>query len=206
MGKKSNSAKKPLVLQRVFPFILIIAGIFALLASTMIMVEKLHVLENPGSSTICDINPIISCGSVMKTDQAKIFGFDNSFMGLIAFPVFITVGFALLAGATFKRWFWVGLQFGALFAVAFIHWLIYQSVFTIQSLCPFCMVLWVSTIALFWYVTVYNLKVGNLSLPQKFKRLQTFILAHHVDIIISWYLLIAALVLYKFWYYFGTLI
>ncbi len=206
MGTKSTQTKKSWTLQRVFPYILVIAGFFALLASTMIMVEKLHTLENPGATAICDINPIISCGSVMKTEQARIFGFDNSFMGLIAFPIFITVGFALLAGATLKRWFWIGLQIGATFAVAFIHWLIYQSIFTIQSLCPFCMVLWVSTILLFWYVTVYNLKAGNISLPKRFKKVQAFVLAHHVDVLLAWYLVIVGIVLYKFWYYFKTLI
>ena len=41
--------------------------------------------------------------------------------------------------------------------MVFVHWLIYQSVFVIGALCPYCMVVWAVTIPTFFYVTVHNL-------------------------------------------------
>ena len=46
-------------------------------------------------------------------------------------------------------------------AFAFVCWLIYQSIFALGTLCPWCMVVWTVTIPLFWAVTLYNLKAGN---------------------------------------------
>ena len=42
---------------------------------------------------------MVSCGSVMKSDQAEAFGFPNPMLGLVAYAVVICVGVSLLAGA-----------------------------------------------------------------------------------------------------------
>lgn len=64
---------------------------------------------------------------------------------------------------------------------------------------------WVITIATFWYVTVYNLRTGVIKLPKtKFwQATRSFIDAHHLDILVLWYLVILGLILNHFWYYFG---
>jgi uncharacterized membrane protein len=49
----------------------------------------------------------------------------------------------LLAGASFKRWFWRGLEIGTIFGLGFVHWLIFQALYRINALCPYCMVVWV---------------------------------------------------------------
>lgn len=205
-AKKPNKKRTWWTLERVFPFILIIAGAFALLASVMIMHEKLAVLQDPNHIAICDVNPILSCGSVMDSKAAEVFGFQNTYLGLIGFPVVITIGMAMLAGATFKRWFWQATQIGMTLTLAFILWLMYHSVFTINALCMFCMILWASVIPAFWYTTVYNLRNGNIFIPSKLKAANSFIQKHHLDILISIVLIIVGYILYRFWYYFGTLI
>lgn len=207
-AKTTGDIKQRSKLQRVFPWILIVCSVLALISSFSIMTEKLASLENPNHTSVCDINPVISCGTVSSTDQAHAFGFPNQYIGFVGFTIFGTVGAALLAGAQFRRWFWVGLQLGALAAVGFIHWLIYQSVYTIGSLCLFCMLLWVAVIPLFWYVTLYNLREGHIRLPKGagWQKFGNFIQRHHLDILIAWYLIIAVLVLQHFWYYFGTLV
>lgn len=60
-----------------------------------------------------------------------------------------------------RRWFWLGLQAGTTAAVVFIHWSIFQSLYRIDALCPYCMVVWVVTIPLFWYTTLHNLRAGD---------------------------------------------
>lgn len=193
-------------LERFLPYVLIVAGVIGLLASFIIMNDKIRLLENPDFHPACSINPVISCGTVMQSAQSNAFGFTNPFIGLAAFPVLIFAGVLLLSGVALKRWHWLGLNLGALFGVGFVHWLFYQSVYRIHALCPYCMAVWAATIATFWYVTLYNLRSGNLRPPAALSKLRVpgrFLLRHHLDVLLLWYVAIAALILHHFWYYFG---
>lgn len=190
-------------LRRYFSFenILIVCSSFGLLSSVILTIEKFHLLENPQATLSCDLNPIIACGSVINTDQASAFGFPNPIIGIISFSVVLTIGMALKSGATFKPWFWKGLQAGAVFGIGFVHWLMYQSIFTIKALCPYCMVVWAVMIPLFVYITRYNIahkNIGNF-LPKK-----SFLRAF--EVVILWYVLVAAVILFKFWYYWQTVL
>jgi uncharacterized membrane protein len=210
MAQKEITQKKgkklPWTLDRVLPYILIIGGIIGLAMAFIITQEKIQLLKDPNYVPPCSINPIISCGSVMKSSQAQVFGFANPFIGLAGFAVVITIGMAMLAGARFKRWFWLGLEAGALFGVGFVHWLMFQSLYRIQALCPYCMVVWTVTICTFLYTTLYNIRFGHIMVPEKLKGVANFTQKHHGDILIAWYLIIAFLILNHFWYYWKTLI
>lgn len=201
---KQLSKPKPLEkLGRILPVILILCGIIGIIASVMITVEKFDLLKNPHYQPVCDLNPVISCGSVMKSDQANAFGFMNTYIGLLGFPVVLTIGMAMLAGARFKRWFWLGLQLGLTFGIAFAYWLLFESMFRIRALCPYCLSIDVVITAAWWYVSLYNFYDGFLPLPRQLKKLGTFVKRHHADILVFWYVLVIALILQHFWYYFG---
>lgn len=202
----AKQSTKKWTLERVLPWLLVAAGIIGTICACIIMFDKLQILKNPDYVVSCDINPVISCGSVMRSDQAEAFGFPNPFLGLIGFPIVATVGAAMLAGARFKRWFWIAVQLGLVFAVGFVHWLFFQAVYRINALCPWCMVVWTVSIAAFWYVLLYNLQTGVIKTPLRWKRFVAFIRMHHLDILILWYLIIIVLILKHFWYYFGTLL
>lgn len=201
MPKKSSPQLKDIL-----PYILLIGGIIGAFCAGMLTYEKITLLQNPSSSLACDLNPIIACGSVINTSQASAFGFPNPFIGLFGFGVITTIGAALLAGATFKRWFWLGLQTGVSFGIAFVFWLQYQSLYNIGSLCPFCMVVWAIMIPIFWYTTLYNLKAGHIKTKGVWKKISDFAQKHHGDILLVWYLLVIGLIGYRFWYYWSTLI
>ena len=81
---------------------------------------------------------------------------------MASFAIVVCVGVSILAGARFARWYWMLFNLGIVLALVFVIWLISQSIFALGTLCPYCMVVWVVVIALFWYVTVFNLKEGNL--------------------------------------------
>ena len=72
-----------------------------------------------------------------------MFGFPNPILGLAGWVAPIVVGFAILAGARFARWFWWLFELGMAFAFVFVIWLIGQSIFVLGTLCPWCMVTWV---------------------------------------------------------------
>jgi len=196
--------------QRTLPVVmgklLFVLGLIGFAASFTLSVEKVELIKNPNFTPICNISPLISCGSVMNTNQAEAFGFMNSFLGVAGFAVVTTIGAAILAGAIFKRWFWLGLQAGTVFGVGLISWLYYQSVFVIGALCPFCMVVWSVMIPIFWYVTLYNIRQKNIVLQGFWLKLSDFAQKHHGDILLAWFAIGIVIILIRFWYYWSTLL
>ncbi len=188
-----------------FALVLVLASSIGLAASFILTLEKFSLLKNPVAVLSCDLNPIVSCGSVIQSKQAEAFGFANPLIGLIGFAVIITIGMGILAGAKYKRWFWLGLESGAVLGVLFSHWLVYQSIFVIQALCPFCIVVWAVVIALLVLVTRFNLQEGNIKPPKGIKGLSELLVRYPWIVIGSWYLIIALLILNQFWYYWKTL-
>ncbi|MFD7317017.1 vitamin K epoxide reductase family protein [Streptomyces sp. NPDC059883] len=150
---------------RAFALLLVITGAAGLLAAWVITLDKFKLLEDPGFTPGCSLNPVVSCGNIMKSDQASAFGFPNPMLGLVTYAVVIFIGIGLLAGARYRSWFWLGLNAGTLFGVGFCTWLQYQSLYTISSLCLWCCLAWVATILMFWYITSHNIRQGVLPAP-----------------------------------------
>ncbi len=202
---KTEAAKGPLAkLGSILPWLLIVCGVIGVVASVAITQEKIDLAMNPHYQPVCDLNPIISCGSVMKSSQAHTFGFMNPFIGLIGFPVVIATGVAMLAGAKFKRWWWIGMQAGLTLGVAFAYWLLFESVYRIRALCPWCLSVDVVITTAWWYVTMYNFYNGFIKLPVRLRTTGQFAKRHHADILVAWLLIVIAIILHHFWYYFGT--
>ncbi|WP_427893437.1 vitamin K epoxide reductase family protein [Kribbella sp. GL6] len=166
-------------------WLLLVGGAAGLAAAMVLTVEKIQLLRDPTYVPSCSINPVLSCGSVMSTPQAEAFGFPNPLLGIAGFAILTTVGAALLAGAVLARWFWIGLQIGVTFGAVFVHWLIFQSLYRIGALCPYCLVVWAVTIPIFWYVTQYNLRKAK----------------YHAVVLTSWYVVVLALITQRFWSY-----
>ncbi|MCG5433715.1 vitamin K epoxide reductase family protein [Mycobacterium sp. MYCO198283] len=131
----------------------LIAGIVGLGSALTLTIEKIHMLGDPAYVPSCSINPVLSCGSVMVTPQAQVFGFPNPLIGIVAFTVVVVTGVLAVMGVALPRWYWTALAAGTALGAVFVHWLIYQSVFTIGALCPYCMVVWSVTIPLLVTVT-----------------------------------------------------
>lgn len=167
----TEPALPPMTRARPFGWLLVITGIVGWLASGILVLEKLEVLKDPSHTTVCDVNPWISCGQVMQTWQSSVFGFPNMFIGIVAFAIIITTGMSLLAGATFSRWYWLGLQAGVTLGFAFVGWLWYQALYDIRILCPFCMVVWAAMIPLFVWVTVRNVVHGVIPVSQRLAKI-----------------------------------
>ena len=182
---------------------MIVAGIVGITASAILVYDHNKIVQNPNYVPNCNLNPVIACGSVLKSPEASVFDFPNPYIGLVVFPMLLTTGIALTAGARLKRWYWLGLEAGAVFGVAFVHWLFYESVYRIHALCPYCMGVWLVTIPTFWYVTLYNIQAGHIKVAEDWKSFTNWLVKHHLDILILWYLIIIGLILNHFWYYYG---
>lgn len=187
-------------------WILVVGGFLGLLAAFILTLEKIALLKDPAHQLSCSLNPVLSCGPIIMSDQASAFGFPNPLIGLVSYTIVITVGMAIFAGANFKRWFWLGLQAGTIFGAAFIHWLAFESLYRLNALCLYCMVVWTVTLPMFWYTTLYNLQQGHIKTPDVLKPVVAFASKHHLDILIAWYLLFILAILVRFWDYWQTVL
>jgi uncharacterized membrane protein len=180
-------------------WILIIAGLIGLVAAIELIIQKISVLSDPDFVPNCDINPVLSCGSVINTEQATLFGFPNPVLGVIGFTIVIMFGALLLAGVVLPKTMWLGLNLGALAGMFFVIWLVGQSLYVIGALCPWCMVVWAVTIPIFWQVTTDNLAAKRLNLG---KSLSEIIVALKWIAMGASYLIIMALIFIRwqdFW-------
>ncbi|MBF6211316.1 vitamin K epoxide reductase family protein [Nocardia puris] len=134
-------------------WLLLIGGLAGWLASVTLTVERFKLFTDPGYVPSCSLNPVLSCGSVMETDQASVFGFPNPILGIVGFSVVVTLGVLAVAGVGLPRWVWGGLWLGTLAGIVFVCWLIFQSLYRIGALCPYCMVVWAVITPLFAVVT-----------------------------------------------------
>jgi uncharacterized membrane protein len=191
--------------QSLLPYILLGAGLIGGIASFALTYDKVRVLQNPHYQPGCNLNPVLSCGSVMKTAQASLFGVPNTVFGLIAFSMLGMFALALLAGASFKRWLWQCAQVAATVGVVCMHYLFFQAVFRIHAICPWCFVVWMITIPVFLAITIHNSRAGNVHLPA-IGDAAAFISKYSLDVLLFWYLVIFVTLLVKFWYYWSTLI
>ncbi|GAA3372635.1 vitamin K epoxide reductase family protein [Streptomyces sannanensis] len=155
---------------RGFGRLLVVTGAAGLLASWVITLDKFKLLEDPSFTPACSLNPVVSCGSIMKSEQAAAFGFPNPMLGLVAYGMVICVGAGLLAGARYRRWFWLGLNAGTVFGVGFCTWLQFQSLYRIGALCLWCCLAWVATLVMFCYVTTHNITQRLLPAPEGLRR------------------------------------
>lgn len=183
---------------------LVVGGLIGLLSAAALLIEKVALLKDPDRILTCDINPIISCGSVMTTDQAEAFGFPNPLLGVVGFTVVTTIGVVLLAGARLRPWFLRGLGIGTTFGVIFVHWLIFQSLYRIGALCPYCMVVWAVTIPTFVATVAMLIRTGAIRLPSR--RLADLLVEYQAVIVTVWALVIVGLIGRRFWSYWETLL
>lgn len=151
----------------VVPILLLIAGVVGFYGSFKLVVEKYDLLEHPNQALGCDINPFVSCSTVIDSWQSHLFGFPNPILGVAGFAAPIGVAIGLLAGARFARWYWVSFNIGLGLAWVFVTFLFIQTVFFIGALCPWCMLVWSVTIPMFWIFTVWNIARGNITTNQR---------------------------------------
>ena len=184
---------------------LVAGGLVGWVAAFVLLIERLRLFEDSDYVPSCSINPVLSCGNVMESAQASLLGFPNPIIGVASFPVVIATGMAILAGARLARWYWLGLQAGVTVGFVFICWLIVQSLYEINALCPYCMVVWAVVLPLFWYVTLRNLSAGVLG-DGTAGRPAAVLRDWHAPLLLLAYLVVLLLILERFWDYWSTLL
>ncbi len=150
---------------------MLVGAVLSLIASFVLSVETIELAKNSNAILTCSVNAVINCATVANHPTAHLFGFPNSFLGLIAEPVVITVAIAGLAGIKFPRLFMTVAQIGYTLGFIFAYYLFYVSFFIIQVLCPWCLLVTLTTTLVFFAITRYNIREENLFLPKKLSQL-----------------------------------
>ncbi len=166
---------------------MLVFGAIGLIAALVLSIDAVVLAANPDAVLSCNINSKISCGAVGTSWQAEVFGFPNSFLGLVAEPVVITLAVSILAWrgrVLFPRWFMVTAQ--AVYSIGLIlaFWLFHQSYFEIGALCPWCLTVTATTLLVWMSLTRINVLQGNLGAGLK-RSLETPIVVYKVDIVVS---------------------
>jgi uncharacterized membrane protein len=187
MTDSTTDTRRPWILA-VF---LILTGGLGWWAAFALTLDKFALLANPDAVLDCNFSVLVQCGANLNSWQGEVFGFPNPLIGLGGFVAPIAVGVALLAGARFAGWFWIAFNVGVAGALAFVIWLIGQSIYVLGTLCPWCMLVWIVTIPLFWVVTLRNAREGVFG--SRLTGLGNTLLPWVVPITVACYLVVAVL-------------
>lgn len=112
----------------------------------------------------------------------------------------ITIAVASLGGVRFPRWFMLSAQVVYTLGLIFAYWLFFQAFFVIGALCPWCLLVTLSTTLVFTSLTHVNIRDGNLYLPERASRTARALIAYDLDVLLVtlWLVVIAAMVVIKY--------
>ena len=90
-----------------------------------------------------------------------------------------------------------------LVGAVFVHWLIFQSLYRIGALCPYCMVVWAMTISLL--VVVASIVVRP-ALERRESGVARVVYHWRWSIAALWFTAVVLLIMVRFWNYWSTLL
>lgn len=165
---------------------MLVGSIASLIASFVLSVEAIELLKDPEVELACSVNVILNCATVGLHESAYLFGFPNSFLGMMAEPVVITVAVAGLIGIKFPREFMAVAQAFYTAGFAFALYLLSISYFVIGALCPWCLLVTLTTTLVWFDITRYNIRENNLYLPKKLQKKLHIFIEKDYDKLLMW--------------------
>ena len=189
-----SSGPRPISV-RAMGWLLVVAGAIGLAGSAALAIEKFLKLADPNHVPSCSLNALLDCGDAMDSWQGALLGFPNPLLGIAAFPVVITTGVVLLAGARLPRWYWLALLGGTTVGMGLIVFLVWTTMYAISAMCPYCMVVWFAMLPLFWYQVVHAVQEGYLPAGEGVRR--TLVGNRHLFLAIGYVALVAWILLVK---------
>jgi len=179
---------------------MLIGAALSLLASFVLSVESYQLAKDPETKLSCSVNIVLNCATVANHPSATQFGFPNSYFGMVAEPIVITVAIAGLAGVAFPRRFMFAAQIAYTLGFLYAYYLFYTSYFIIGALCPWCLLVTLTTTLVFFAITRYNIRENNLYLPNKIaERAKSFIVKDYDKFVLASIVVLAiAAIIFKY--------
>jgi uncharacterized membrane protein len=183
---------------------MLISASLSLFAAMVLSIDAFKLAKDENVDLACSINAVVSCGKVALSWQSTVFGFPNSFIGLMFESAVITIAIAGLMQVRFPN----SLMRIALFiysaALIFALWLFSQSFFVIKAFCPWCMLVTVSTISVFTSMLRINIYQNAFNWSEvNHQRILRFVLQGRDYALLSiTYAVIASAIIWKYGTYF----
>jgi len=179
---------------------MLISAALGLVAALVLSIEAITLAADPNAALSCNVSETISCAKVGVSWQANVLGFPNSFLGLIAEPVVITVAIAGLAGVRFPRWFMNTAMVFYSVGLAFAYWLFYEAYFVIGALCPWCLLVTVTTTTVWMSLLRVNLSDNTFRLSERAHERALYALRIGVDVWITILIIgvMAAMIIFRY--------
>ena len=183
---------------------MLVSASLSLFAAMVLSIDAFKLAKDENVDLACSINAVVSCGKVALSWQSTVFGFPNSFIGLMFESAVITIAIAGLMQVRFPN----SLMRIALFiysaALIFALWLFSQSFFVIKAFCPWCMLVTVSTISVFTSMLRINIyqNAFNWSEANHQRILRFVLLGRDYALLSITYAVIASAIIWKYGTYF----
>ncbi|MFE7406184.1 vitamin K epoxide reductase family protein [Isoptericola sp. NPDC057559] len=155
---------------RAYGTLLTVLGAIGFGAASWLAIEEYLKLLDPNRVTTCSFNVFLDCGVAMMSWQGTLLGFPNPYLGVAAFPVVVTTGVVLLAGARLPRWYHLALLAVTAVAQLLIFFLMWTSFYALVRLCPACMVVWTILWPLLWFQVVHAVQERHLPVSDGLRR------------------------------------
>ena len=139
----------------------IVVAALAWVVSFLLYLEYVGQLTDAEPLISCELSVLVTCGPNLLSPGGNLLGFSNSIIGIVLFLGPIYAGISALASPVGMRaWYWRVFSVFVLGGFLLVHLFAYRSVFEYGSLCPWCMVVWLMTIPLFWSTLGWTLREG----------------------------------------------
>ena len=178
--------------KRQIAMIWVLGGSFlGLIASFVLSIEALILAENSSAVLSCSLNAVVNCATVANHWSASLLGFPNSFIGMIAMPVVMTIAVGILSGVKFPKWFMQASQIGVIGGLIFAGWMLYMSFVVIGTLCPWCLTTDAAMIIIFFGMTRYNILTKALPIKKDTQKWLEQFIDRSYDALMMWLSLVA---------------
>jgi uncharacterized membrane protein len=183
---------------------MLVSASLSLFAAMVLSIDAFKLAKDENTELSCSINAIVSCSKVALSWQSTVFGFPNSFIGLMFESAVITIAIAGLMLVRFPNSLLRIAFFIYSAALLFALWLFSQSFFVIKAFCPWCMLVTVSTISVFTSMLRINIYQNSFNWKeQAHQRILRFILQGRDYVVMVFiYAVIAAAIIWKYGTYF----
>lgn len=183
---------------------MLVSASLSLFAAMILSIDAFKLAKDENVDLSCSINAVVSCGKVALSWQSTVFGFPNSFIGLMFESAVITIAIAGLMQVRFPNSLIRIAFFIYSAALIFALWLFSQSFFVIKAFCPWCMLVTVSTISVFMSMLRINVYQNSFNWSEvKHQRVLRFILqGRDYAAMYIIYSVIAAAIIWKYGTYF----
>lgn len=197
---------KLLLNEKKYSIFLLLGGMIGLLASFILTLDKIKLLENPKFIPGCSLSPIITCTAAMSSAQATTFGVPNSMVGIVLFTALVVVSGSIVIGVQYSQRLLAVVAYTAAAGFLFTNYLILQSILVLHVVCPWCFTIWLSAPIILLGATMLYAQKSNDMTSKKLNRIASKTLQHSHQLILLWYVALFILLAVTFRDFFATLL